>query len=208
MSERTLAGTGATPCVGTGTVVWYRPNTALPDEDETVAPADRSAEHDRFETAREQARDELEAEHDRTAERVGEEEAAVFDAHIQFLDDPQIDDDVFPTAELCESFEALFRVTDDERPRGIRAEPLCEGCFHGVRLPRAGLPQRQEVRRTALERISEDRRPVLLVPSEAKSAWLLHDTATPREHRPDRTAEHPRPLRFVTLFVIEIRPRR
>lgn len=94
MSERTLAGTGATPCVGTGTVVWYRPNTALPDEDETVAPADRSAEHDRFETAREQARDELEAEHDRTAERVGEEEAAVFDAHIQFLDDPQIDDSV------------------------------------------------------------------------------------------------------------------
>ena len=96
MTERTLTGTGATPRADVGTVVWYRPAAALGDEDEveTVASADRPAEHDRFETAREQARDELEAERDRTAERVGEEEAAVFDAHIQFLDDPQIDDSV------------------------------------------------------------------------------------------------------------------
>ena len=96
MSERTLTGTGATPRAGTGTVVWYRPDASLSlgeDADE-VPPADREAERDRFEEARKRAREELEAERDRTADRVGEEEAAVFDAHLQFLDDPQIEDGV------------------------------------------------------------------------------------------------------------------
>jgi phosphoenolpyruvate-protein phosphotransferase (PTS system enzyme I) len=96
MNERTFAGTGATPRIGTGTVIWYRPDAALAngDEIETVPSSDRSAEHDRFETAQEQAQNELETERDRTVERVGEEEASVFDAHIQFLHDPQIDDSV------------------------------------------------------------------------------------------------------------------
>jgi phosphotransferase system enzyme I (PtsI) len=96
MSERTLTGTGATPRADVGTVVWYRPEPSLADGDdaEPVPPADRAAERDRFETARDRAREELETERDRTAERVGEEEASVFDAHIQFLDDPQIDDSV------------------------------------------------------------------------------------------------------------------
>lgn len=112
MSDRTLLGTGATPRSGTGTVVWYRPDAELAsrDEVETVAPADRPAERDRFETAREEARDELEAERDRTAERVGEEEAAVFDAHVQFLDDPQIDEGV-DTA-IDEGLPAEYAVQD------------------------------------------------------------------------------------------------
>ena len=94
MTDRTLAGTGATPRAGVGTAVWYRPDASLADaaEAETVAPDDRAAERDRFEEARDRARNELEAERERTAERVGEEEATVFDAHVQFLDDPQITD--------------------------------------------------------------------------------------------------------------------
>ncbi len=96
MTDRTFAGTGATPRAGAGTVVWYRPDASLADVggDETVAPDERDAERDRFEDARDRAREELEAERERTAERVGEEEAAVFDAHVQFLDDPQITDGV------------------------------------------------------------------------------------------------------------------
>ena len=96
MTERTLAGTGATPRAGTGTVVWYRPDASLSldDDPDAVPPDDRGAERDRFEAARDRAREELEAERDRTAERVGEDEAAVFDAHVQFLDDPQITDGV------------------------------------------------------------------------------------------------------------------
>ncbi|XVH31348.1 phosphoenolpyruvate--protein phosphotransferase [Haloferacaceae archaeon DSL9] len=85
-----LAGTGATPRVGVGTVRWYRPETTLsdPPAPETV---DEAAERERFDAARRAAREELEAERERTRERVGDEEAAVFDAHIQFVGDPQIE---------------------------------------------------------------------------------------------------------------------
>ncbi|WP_224336210.1 phosphoenolpyruvate--protein phosphotransferase [Haloprofundus halobius] len=92
MSERTLSGVGATPLSGVGSVVWYRPGEALelddPPEPDAVDPA---AERERFEAARDAARDELETERERARERVGDEEAAVFDAHLQFLDDPQIE---------------------------------------------------------------------------------------------------------------------
>lgn len=91
MSERTLNGVGATPLSGIGTVVWYRPDAdlelpELPPSEEI----DTETQHERFENVRDQAREELETERDRAADRVGSEEAAVFDAHIQFLDDPQI----------------------------------------------------------------------------------------------------------------------
>jgi len=88
MAARTLTGTGATPRSGLGTVVWYDPEITLPDADEAV---DENAERDRFADAVETARAELETERDATAERVGEDEAAIFDAHIQFLEDPTIE---------------------------------------------------------------------------------------------------------------------
>ncbi|WP_410764672.1 phosphoenolpyruvate--protein phosphotransferase [Haloferax sp. DFSO60] len=93
MAERTLNGIGVTPLSGVGSVVWYRPEAELPDPPEP-ADVDAESELSRFESAREQAAQELKAERDQTAERVGEEEAAVFDAHIQFLNDPQISDGV------------------------------------------------------------------------------------------------------------------
>ncbi|MFB6189040.1 MAG: phosphoenolpyruvate--protein phosphotransferase [Halapricum sp.] len=89
MSERTLDGIGVTPLSGVGTVVWYDQDVELgptPDP-ETV---DTDAEHDRFDAAVEQAREEIETERERTAENVGESEAEIFDAHLQFLGDPQI----------------------------------------------------------------------------------------------------------------------
>jgi phosphotransferase system enzyme I (PtsI) len=87
-----LSGTGATPRSGVGTVVWYDPETELPDP--PADGVDAAAERERFAEARETARDELERERERTAESVGEEEAAVFDAHVQFVDDPTIEDAV------------------------------------------------------------------------------------------------------------------
>ncbi|MDG5821191.1 phosphoenolpyruvate--protein phosphotransferase [Natronococcus sp. A-GB7] len=92
MTERTLTGTGATPRSGVGTVVWYSPDADRPNPDE--ADVDPEAERRRFADARETARSELEAERERTAERVGEQEAEIFDAHLQFLADPQIEDGV------------------------------------------------------------------------------------------------------------------
>ncbi|WP_101297492.1 phosphoenolpyruvate--protein phosphotransferase [Halegenticoccus soli] len=94
MSERTLSGTGVTPRAGVGTVVWYRPEADLELPEPPAEGVDAAAERERFEAAREEARAELERERDRTAERVGEEEAAVFDAHVQFLGDPQIEEGV------------------------------------------------------------------------------------------------------------------
>ena len=87
MTERRLSGIGVTPLSGVGTVVWYAPDADLgePPAPETV---DADAEIDRFESARDEAREEIRAERERTAERVGEAEAEVFDAHVQFLDDP------------------------------------------------------------------------------------------------------------------------
>ena len=92
MSRRTLTGTGATPRSSIGTVVWYSSDADLPDPDDV--DVDPATERDRFEDAREAARSELESERERTAERVGEQEAEIFDAHLQFLDDPQIEDSV------------------------------------------------------------------------------------------------------------------
>ncbi|AFK19267.1 phosphoenolpyruvate--protein phosphotransferase [Haloferax mediterranei ATCC 33500] len=93
MAERTLSGIGVTPLSGVGTVIWYRPDADLPEPPEPE-DIDAEAELARFEDAREAAEDELETERARTADRVGKEEAAVFDAHIQFLNDPQITDGV------------------------------------------------------------------------------------------------------------------
>ncbi len=90
--ERVLRGTGVTPLSGVGTAVRYDPGAALsvpaPPDPETVDP---DAELDRFAEARETAREALEAERERTADRVGEEEAEIFDAHLQFLADPSIE---------------------------------------------------------------------------------------------------------------------
>ena len=93
MTERRFSGIGVTPLSGVGTVVWYAPDADLgePPAPETV---DADAEIDRFESARDEAREEIRAEREQTAERVGEAEAEVFDAHVQFLDDPQITEGV------------------------------------------------------------------------------------------------------------------
>lgn len=90
--RRTLAGVGVTPQTGVGPARWLdrRDPTDLPapPDPETVDP---EAERDRFERARESVREKLRRERDRTAERVGETEAAVFDAHVEFLADPSIE---------------------------------------------------------------------------------------------------------------------
>lgn len=89
MSERTLEGIGVTPLSGVGSVVWYDQDVEL-SEPPAPTDVDGDAEHDRFSDALATAREELQAERDRTAEEVGEDEAEIFDAHLQFLDDPQI----------------------------------------------------------------------------------------------------------------------
>ncbi len=84
-----LSGIGVTPRAGVGAVVWYRGTTDLPDPPDpmTVDPEEELAA---FEAAQATAHEELERERERTSERVGEDEAEIFDAHRAFLDDPEI----------------------------------------------------------------------------------------------------------------------
>ncbi|EMA58554.1 phosphoenolpyruvate--protein phosphotransferase [Halorubrum kocurii] len=92
---RTLTGVGSTPLSGVGTARWYRPEAGLtlPDRPDPSA-VDAVAELARFADARDAAREAIRDARDRAAERVGEEEAAVFEAHEQFLDDPELVDDI------------------------------------------------------------------------------------------------------------------
>ena len=127
MPGRRLSGVGVTPRSGVGTAVWHTPEIELgdPPDPESVDPA---AETERFESARESAREELDAERDRLADAAGESEAAVFDAHRQFLDDPQITegvgaavDDGLPAEHAVERTFDRF-ITDFEGMDGRPAE--------------------------------------------------------------------------------------
>ncbi|RBI62129.1 phosphoenolpyruvate--protein phosphotransferase [halophilic archaeon] len=108
--ERTsLAGVGATPRSGVGTAVRYAPDDALDLDGATSADVDPETERDRYEAAVEAAKADLERERERTAADVGEQEAAVFDAHVKFLEDPQITDAVEGAIEDGRSAERAVR---------------------------------------------------------------------------------------------------
>ncbi|WP_435075711.1 phosphoenolpyruvate--protein phosphotransferase [Halorubrum sp. HHNYT27] len=108
---RTLTGVGSTPLSGVGTARWYRPEAdmTLPDRTDP-AEVDADAELSRFEAARDEAREAIRRARDRTAARVGEDEAAVFDAHEQFLDDPELVGDI--EAAIADSTVAEHAVAD------------------------------------------------------------------------------------------------
>lgn len=84
-----LSGTGVTPLGGVGTAVWYESSIDL-DEPPAAEDVDQDAERAAVEAARERAKEQIAEERRRAAEHVGEEEAEIFDAHLQFLEDPRI----------------------------------------------------------------------------------------------------------------------
>lgn len=157
MTERRLSGTGVTSRSAVGAAVWYDPGAAAtlgePPDPESVDP---ERERERFATAREDAREALRRERERTADRLGESEAAVFDAHERFLDDPQITDDVegeidagYPAehavARAFDRFVAEFEDLDGrmaERADDLRdvRDRLVRVLTDGERTDLAGLP--------------------------------------------------------------------
>jgi phosphotransferase system enzyme I (PtsI) len=131
---RTLSGVGSTPLSGVGAARWYRPEAelTLPERPDPSA-VDADAELSRFAVARDEARTEIRDARDRTAERVGEEEAAVFDAHEQFLDDPELVGDIEDAIEagtpaehaVRDRFaEAIERFEELDGPMAERADDL------------------------------------------------------------------------------------
>jgi phosphotransferase system enzyme I (PtsI) len=90
----TLSGIGSTPLSGVGTARWHRPtDLTLPDRPDRSA-VDTDNEQARFEAAQATAREQVEQARQQAADNIGEHEAAVFEAHLQFLDDPQLVDDI------------------------------------------------------------------------------------------------------------------
>ncbi|GAB7008264.1 phosphoenolpyruvate--protein phosphotransferase [Halorubrum trueperi] len=122
---RDLSGVGSTPLSGVGTVRWYRPEAdlVLPDRSDPSA-VDPEAERSRFAAARDAARAAIRDARDRAAERVGEEEAAVFDAHEQFLDDPALVEDVEAAIEVGTPAE---RAVDDRFEEAIAQFEAMDG---------------------------------------------------------------------------------
>ncbi|MFC6975635.1 phosphoenolpyruvate--protein phosphotransferase [Halomicroarcula sp. GCM10025709] len=90
----TLSGVGSTPLVGVGTARWYRPTRPELPERPDPETVDTTAQRERFDRARATAREAIQRARDRTADSVGADEAAVFEAHEQFLDDPQLADEI------------------------------------------------------------------------------------------------------------------
>lgn len=88
---RTLSGVGVTPRSGVGRAVRHAREIELSDPPAETDPAD---ERERFESARDTAEATLETERGRARERIGEEEAEVFGAQIQFLTDPSVESGV------------------------------------------------------------------------------------------------------------------
>ncbi|MFQ3475866.1 phosphoenolpyruvate--protein phosphotransferase [Halonotius sp. F2-221B] len=89
-----LNGVGSTPLSGVGTARWYRPGDLTLPEKPDPSAVDSDAEQSRFEDAQSTARGQIETARQQAADRVGEDEAAVFEAHLQFLDDPQLVGDI------------------------------------------------------------------------------------------------------------------
>jgi len=89
-----LSGVGSTPLSGVGTASWYRPNDLMLPEQPDAGAVDSDAEQARFADAQATAREQIEQARQQATERVGTDEAAVFEAHLQFLDDPQLVGDI------------------------------------------------------------------------------------------------------------------
>ena len=88
MAEETwFQGVAASPGIAVATACRFEPDE-IEVEEKALAAADVAAEVDRFRRAMGEARTELVALRQATAEMIGEEQAAIFDAHLSMLDDP------------------------------------------------------------------------------------------------------------------------
>ena len=130
----TLTGVGSTPLSGVGTARWYRPDADLTLADRPDPSAvDPEVEQAEFAAARDDAREAIRRARDRAAARVGADEAAVFEAHEQFLDDPGLVADIeaviadgTPAAHAVHDrfADAIDRFEGMEGPMADRADDL------------------------------------------------------------------------------------
>lgn len=91
MNMNELSGLPAAPGIAIGAVWHYRPQSITIPTHKVQAVA---AELQRLDGAIEQARIQLTELFERTQREIGKEEAAIFEAHLMFLDDPSLKDSI------------------------------------------------------------------------------------------------------------------
>jgi len=127
-------GIAASPGIAIGKAFVLQPPAEAPATQSTEAqPVDPAAEKARYDDALAISRKEIESLRDRVAKRVGEKEAAVFDAHLMMLEDPSFTDEVIQAIEggvdavtavnqVVEMLKAVFESMDDEYMRERAAD--------------------------------------------------------------------------------------
>jgi len=133
MSRRALTGTPAADGIAEGTIVVFRRRAADTPRSQggTVDPAEEAR---RFSAAVAATRSRLDAARATATERAGDEEAAIFDAHLMFLDDPAFVGEIeraisdrhvaADTAvhDVTNAIVAMFEELDDEYLRARAAD--------------------------------------------------------------------------------------
>jgi len=121
--SQTIKGVGAAPGLKLGKAIWWRKEQPVV---ETRSITDPQAEIQRLDQAIEQAKSQIQNLREVAAKRMSEDEAAVFDAHLAFLDDPAFTGEMKTRIEsqkknaeaICqevtEEMSALMASLDDE----------------------------------------------------------------------------------------------
>lgn len=133
MTAQIITGTSASEGIGIGQIVIYRkPKRSA--KQSTLDPDEVKAEQRRFQEAVERTREQIARARAATLERAGPDEAAIFDAHALFLDDPsfigeierQIEEQRLPAGAAIESvsttIEATFAELEDPYLRARAAD--------------------------------------------------------------------------------------
>ncbi|RTR26131.1 phosphoenolpyruvate--protein phosphotransferase [Deinococcus radiophilus] len=128
---RRLTGIAASPGLGIGPAFVLRPPDLRFEPQESGA--DAAEQQQRFDEALQKSRADLQAVREQTAQKLGEEHAEIFDAHLLMLDDPELLDQVAAglqggqSAEtalgaVSDTFIAVFETMEDEYMRERAAD--------------------------------------------------------------------------------------
>ena len=133
MSRHALSGTPAADGIAAGTIVVFDRRVAGQPRD-TAAAIDPAHEAERFAAAVATTRERIDAARAAAADQAGEAEAAIFDAHLMFLDDPAFVGEIeraisernaaadAAVHEVSDSIVAMFEELDDEYLRARAAD--------------------------------------------------------------------------------------
>ena len=111
MTEREIMGIGASEGIAIGSAFFYKPSELIIPQRKATSIENEMGS---YQEARTQARTELSLIKQRVLENVGEEEAAIFEAHLMMLDDPMFEDSVREHVTKGENIEQAVAETTQQ----------------------------------------------------------------------------------------------